>query len=255
MSVTNEHHLKKVSSECFRPVARKIAGLFFASTVLFATMLTVSVDNGARAAEDASEDDADEVRTLSSDAPDSPRRHFRMQEVAELPAAEANRLYDIVKGSLAKGYAFSGFEGADTYQSLERYNSAPYLSATHGNHYVNNYANGIASKYGNFEKAGQLPVGSIIYKDSFSVAETQQEFSFTHSRQIVLGPLFIMRKMEPGFNRVTGDWQYIQIQPDGTLFGMTGGEGADRVEYCIGCHLAREEFDHLYFIPDSYRSN
>jgi hypothetical protein len=226
--------------------------LFFAWSALLLVLLTDTIENSVKA-DNAAGDEVEETRVMAPGDPGSPSRHFRMHEVADLPPEEANRLYDVVKDALVKGYAYSGFEGVEDYQSLKRYNSAPYLSATHGNHYLNNYANGVAEKYGNYERAGQLPSGSIIFKDSFSVTEKRQEFSHTHTRQIVLGPLFIMRKMESGFNPVTGDWQYIQIQPDGALVGMTGGQGADRVEYCIGCHLAREEHDHLYFVPDSYR--
>jgi hypothetical protein len=59
--------------------------------------------------------------------------------------------------------------------------------------------------------------------------------------------------MEPGFSNASGDWRYTMIMPDGAVFGVTKGEGAERVEYCIGCHLARERHDHLYFPPESYR--
>ena len=52
---------------------------------------------------------------------------------------------------------------------------------------------------------------------------------------------------------VTGDWKYTEILPDGTLLGETNGEDAERVEYCIACHLAAEKQDHLYFIPKKYR--
>ena len=182
-----------------------------------------------------------------------PSRHFRMSNTVVLEPGETARIYDLIKGALAKGYATSGFIGADRYQLFTRHNDAPYVSATHGNHYLNNYSNDIAKNYGQFEKGIPLPVGSIIYKDSFAVTQTQQSFSKSSSRQIILGPLFIMRKMEKGFNDVTGDWQYIQIQPDGEMLGMTGGEGAERVEYCIGCHLAQEDFDHLYFVPEDRR--
>ena len=134
---------------------------------------------------------------------------------------------------------------AQAYQGWRRYNTAPYLSVSHGNHYLNNYANPLAQAYGAFEEAGTMPVGSIIAKDSFSITET---------RGIVLGPLFIMEKMPAGFNYVTRDWRFTQILPDGTLLGETNGEGGERVEYCIGCHLAAEKQDHLYFIPKEYRS-
>ncbi len=184
---------------------------------------------------------------------DTPRRHFRAGDVADLDTSEAARIYEIVRGALALGYSASGFEGTASYQALARYNDKPYVSATHGNHYVNNYANDIAVDYGKFEQAGTLPQGSIVFKDSFTVTETRQSFSDTASRQITLGPLFVMRKMEAGFNPSTGDWQYIQIQPDGKILGMTHGEGSDQVRYCIACHLAREQNDHLYFVPDARR--
>ena len=31
-------------------------------------------------------------------------------------------------------------------------------------------------------------------------------------------------------------------------------EDAERVEYCIGCHLAAEHQDHLFFVPEDYRA-
>jgi hypothetical protein len=59
--------------------------------------------------------------------------------------------------------------------------------------------------------------------------------------------------LPPGFNYVTADWKYTEILPDGTPLGETNGEGAERVEYCIACHLAVEHQDHLYFIPEQDR--
>lgn len=175
---------------------------------------------------------------------EAPRHHFRLRDPADRSPEEALALYDIVSSALQAGYARSGHAVAAMYQTWRRYNSVPYLSRAHGNHYLNNYANPIAKNYGAFEQAGKLPVGSIIAKDSFSVTE---------SGEILLGSLFVMEKMPEGFNYVTGDWRYTQIQPEGVLFGETKGEGSDRVEYCIACHLAVEHQDHLYFIPEAVR--
>lgn len=225
----------------------KTASLLF----LFTAGITVAiVFRGPVLAQD---EEASEPATHLSRQDNTPRRHFRIREVAEMPAQEASRIYGLVRGALALGYAASGFEGTDGYLELTRYNDAPYKSSTHGNHYLNNYANEIAAGYGKFEQAGVLPPGSVIFKDSFTVTESTQSFSAAASRQITLGPLFVMRKMEAGFNPVTGDWQYIQIQPDGGILGMTNGDGSDHVEYCIGCHLAREDHDHLYFVPKERR--
>jgi hypothetical protein len=44
------------------------------------------------------------------------------------------------------------------------------------------------------------------------------------------------------------------IMPDGSLFGITNGEGSDRVEFCVTCHkLAGDQNDHLFYIPERYR--
>jgi len=185
-----------------------------------------------------------EMSTISGEAA-SPRRHYRLRDPKSLDAERAAEIYAIASAAMAVGYPLSGSPVARDYQNWRRYNSAPYLSATHGNHYLNNYANQRALAYGEFEAAGRLPVGSVIAKDSFAV---------TNSGGILIGPLFIMEKMPQGFNYVSADWKYTLIRSDGTLFGETKGPGAERVEYCISCHLARERYDHLYFIPmDSRR--
>jgi len=184
-----------------------------------------------------------EMSGISGEAA-NPRRHYRLSRPELLDTERAAELYTIARAAMAVGYPLSGLQAARDYQDWRRYNSAPYLSASHGNHYLNNYANEAARAYGEFEGAGRLPVGAVIAKDSFSVTE---------SGGILLGPLFIMQKMPQGFNYVSGDWKYTLVRSDGTLFGETNGPGAKRVEYCIGCHLARERYDHLYFIPEEFR--
>ncbi len=184
-----------------------------------------------------------EMSTISGEAA-NPRRHYRLRDPESLDAERAAEIYAIVREAMRVGYALSGSQVARDYPSWRRYNSAPYLSASHGNHYLNNYANERAVAYGEFEGAGRLPVGAVIAKDSFSV---------TNTGEILLGPLFIMEKMSQGFNYVSGDWKYTMVKPDGTLFGETNGPGAERVEYCITCHLFRERYDHLYFMPNDYR--
>jgi len=176
--------------------------------------------------------------------PDKPRRHFRIRRPARLEPDAAEEIYQSLADQLAAGYAAAGHPVARDYRAWRRYNSAPYPSATHGNLYINNYANETARAYGAFEDAGVLPVGSIIAKDSFVVAR---------DGEVRPGPLFVMEKMAKGFSYVSGDWRYTQINPDGVLFGETHGDDAERVEYCIGCHLAVEQQDHLFFVPDPYR--
>ena len=181
-----------------------------------------------------------------SGTPDRPRRHFRLKHPQALDIERAGAIYELVADALAKGYARSGLTVIEGYRSWPRYNASPYLSSTHGNHYLNNYVNEAGSAYGRFEAAGTLAPGTVIAKDSFSV---------TGNGGILLGPLFVMEKMPAGFNPVTGDWKYMEIKPDGELIGQTNGPGAERVDYCIGCHLAVEAQDHLYFVPPAFRAN
>ncbi len=180
------------------------------------------------------------VSDISGD-PNQPRRHFRIRNPKFLDATEAEAIYRRLRGRMAAGYALSGRR---VYGGWTRYNRAPYISATHGRRYVNNYANARGAAYGRFEDAGRLPVGSIIAKDSFSVTE---------NGEIDPGPLFLMEKMAAGFNYTSGDWRYSEIMPDGSVLGVTRGENAAAVEYCIGCHLAVESQDHLYFPPPAMR--
>ncbi len=176
--------------------------------------------------------------------PSGPRRHFRLRNPARLSADEAERLYVELKPDMATRYGLSGQPGVSNYQTWTRFNRAPYRSVSHGNRYLNNYGNQASQAYGRYEQAGKLPVGSILVKDSMTVSENGEAMP---------GALFLMEKMQAGFNYVSGDWRYTMIMPDGSLFGTTNGEGSERVKFCISCHLAVEQQDHLFFIPEEYR--
>jgi hypothetical protein len=184
-----------------------------------------------------------QLAQISGD-PNQPRRHFRETNPADFSPEEADAHYRELIQRMDAGYRTTNDPVAADYRNWTRYNLGPYRSATHGQRFVNNYANPTARAYGKFEDAGQLPVGSIIAKDSFTA---------TADGQLRPGPLFVMEKMQPGFKYVTNDWRYTMIMPDGVVFGVTEGENEARVEYCIGCHLAREAFDHLYFVPKNLR--
>lgn len=178
--------------------------------------------------------------------PSGPRRHFRLRNPARLSVDEAERLYLELKSDMATRYGLSGQPGVSNYQDWKRYNRAPYPSVSHGNRYLNNYGNEASQAYGRYEQAGRLPVGSILAKDSMTVSKDGKAMP---------GALFLMEKMQAGFNYVSGDWRYTMIMPDGSLFGTTNGEGSERVKFCISCHLAVERQDHLFFIPEQYRRN
>lgn len=187
------------------------------------------------------------VATQSPKAQDStvPEEHFSVETPAVLSPAEANEIYDRVIDDMVGAYTLSQDPSAASYRRWRLYNSAPYQSATHGSRYVNNYANPAAKDYDRLADIDRLPEGAILAKDSFAVTE---------SGDVFLGPLFLMEKMEAGFAAEARDWRYSMIMPDGSYFGVTGGDDADRVEFCITCHeLAGDENDHLFFVPEDYR--
>ena len=174
-----------------------------------------------------------------------PKRRFRVPNPARLSDADALSIYDRIRDDMAAAYRLSRDPIAERYYTWRRYNRVPYLSATHGDRYINNYANIEAESYGQGD-AAPMPAGAVLAKDSLTV--TRQGDVFT-------GPLFIMEKMPPGFSAETRDWRYTMIMPDGSLFGTTNGEGSERVEFCATCHAtAGDRSDHLFFVPEKYRT-
>ena len=165
-------------------------------------------------------------------------------EAPELSAAEAIGAYNCIRGTLHAGYTKSGNAWAGQYAAWQNYSTQPYVSDTHGGRYVNNYANGRGSNYSQYENAGPAPVGTVLAKDSFSVSPTGQ---------VGVGPLFLMEKMAAGFSSESGDWRYSLILPNGKVLGETGGVGGDKVGFCVDCHLAVEEQDSRFYLPDEYR--
>ena len=174
-----------------------------------------------------------------------PTRHFKVQRPAELADADALIIYDRIAEQMVANYRKSKNSYAEVYRTWRRYNTTPYLSATHGNRYVNNYANARAVAYEKAEQAGTLPEGSVLAKDSFEV---------TDRGDVLTGPLTLMEKMQLGFNPEGRDWRYTMIAPDGSLFGTTKGENSKRVEFCMDCHIAAgDDQDHLFFVRKQYR--
>jgi len=224
----------------------------FARSAAATIALTFALAAGAQNMDGGAENGADDAE--SGDAgpitppedPSGPRWHFRVPDPATLNAEEAERIYARLRVRMARRYRLSRLAKIRNYQKWRRYNRVPYRSVTHGQRYVNNYANPAARSYGRFENAGRMPVGAIVAKDSFTV---------TAGGRVSPGPLFVMEKMPEGFSYVGGDWLYTMVMPDGSLFGQSNGPGAKRMEFCIACHLAVEQQDHLFLIPKKFRAH
>ncbi|MGE0715729.1 MAG: cytochrome P460 family protein [Alphaproteobacteria bacterium] len=159
---------------------------------------------------------------------------------------EAIAAYDCLIDEMLAAYGKSGRGTARSYNKWKAFSTQAYVSETHGARYVRNYANPAANAYGRYERAGKLPTGSVLVKDSFMA---------TPEGKLSVGPLFIMEKMAARFNADSGDWKYTMIMPDGSIFGETKGRNAAAMEFCIQCHAAAAEHDHLFFLPERYRAS
>jgi len=173
------------------------------------------------------------------------KSHLTIANPASLSGPRAEEVYQAIRDRLGDDYAQSGDPIASQYPTWKRYNKTPYRSTLHGERFVNNYANNVARDYIKYEKLGRLPPGATIVKDSFTV---------TRQGAILTGPLFLMEKMDAGFNARDGDWRYMMIGSDGTVAGLSGGVNSKNVEFCAECHnTAPASHDRLFFMPDAVR--
>ena len=93
-------------------------------------------------------------------------------------------------------------------------------------------------------KMKEMPVGSILAKDSFTV---------TNDGKIFGGALFLMEKLKKGISKETGNWRYWMILPDGSVLGDTEDDTAGEVAFCHTCHKLKKRRDFLFYIPKAYR--
>ncbi len=162
-------------------------------------------------------------------------------EPPELAEAELIAAYDCVTPYLDAAYIFSGRDVSSAYRGWARFSRTAYPAEAHGIRFMNNYANAVAAEtYGKWEGLGAMPVGSVLAKDSFIVAD---------DGKISVGPLFVMEKRVAGYSAEARDWYYEMIMPGGVVKG-----DASIQEFCNGCHRrAGDADDYLMFMPDEYR--
>jgi hypothetical protein len=173
--------------------------------------------------------------------------HITIEQPGRLTPEAARDVYRKLAPQMADGYAQARLALIRDYQDWRRYNTAPYLSATHGNRYVNNYANHLAT---NYERVGEIaglkmPSGTVLAKDSFSLTDDGKVFP---------APLFVMEKLEPNASPQTGDWRYVSILPDGSIFADSHGARHEQANFCHECHIAVADADYLYFVPPEFHA-
>lgn len=184
------------------------------------------------------------VLPANADEVDESGGHLKIEKPARISDAELTGIYQKLRDRMVGGYALSKYPAAMGYAKWPRYNTTPYLSETHGNRYINNYANNLSKGYGSLKKGDKLPVGSVLAKDSFTV---------TAERKVFPGALFVMEKLAADASPDTGNWRYIMVMPDGSLFGDSMGDGADQMTFCHDCHKIKANRDFVFFVPQAYR--
>lgn len=182
---------------------------------------------------------AGRAESLGGPSVDAPNEHFAIADAARLEPEAAQRAYHSLAELMMRGYASSAEPAARRYIAWRRFNSAPYPSATHGNRYVNNYANAEAAAAGYGRPAQVMPPGAIVAKDSFTATEKGRLWP---------GALFVMEKLKAGADPATADWRYLMIMPDGSTFGDSRVDPA-KMAFCHACHAARADDDYLFFVP------
>ncbi len=183
---------------------------------------------------------------FNAEAQEVPGAHLAIKSPAILEKSEINKVYDELKERMAGGYELSKLPIIKNYQSWKQYNNQPYISATHGQRYVNNYANRLVTNYGNLKKGGAYPVGTVFAKDTITVTAQKKTYP---------GAIFIMEKLAKGKSPKTADWRYVMVLPDGSMFGDTIGDQPEEVEYCYACHIQKSRQDYVFFVPGKYRAD
>jgi hypothetical protein len=177
--------------------------------------------------------------TVGAAEVDAPREHFALANPAELDKEDATIAYNSLIDLMMRGYVASAEPTTQRYRTWQRFNDAPYRSATHGNRYVNNYANHAAAAAGYGRLGVVMPEGAIVAKDSFTATKDGRLFP---------GALFFMEKLPAQASPATADWRYVMIMPDGSTFGDSRINPA-RMAFCHACHAARADDDYLFFVP------
>lgn len=215
-----------------------VAGLFTPFLQPGSTDIDNQGDN--RTGDDLSEDDAESKQPEKEASPLVPPDPCQRRFEKPLTDTEAKQVFECLEDSLKEEFAGSGEPVAQEFHTWWRY-SEPYESESHGDRYVVHWGNREGASYINYEDAGTLPKGSAFAMSSYA---------FDESGQPEIGPIFIMEKMDLGFDAASGNWRFAMIEPD-----STGDNASSKaLKDCKKCHIKiAKSQDYLYFPQDRYR--
>jgi len=145
--------------------------------------------------------------------------------------------------------AFGPLEVGADWSNYTKVNTDPVESGDHGGRFVDTWVNDIGLEAYKNEEA-EIPEGSILVKTSW---EAQDGAPST-----VPGPIFVMKKMAPGFDEDNGDWYYAIHWENPTekfreKFGqMYWRTPSSKVKYCFDCH--NDYSRQLGQVPEDHRA-
>jgi len=156
----------------------------------------------------------------------------------DMSAAQIEDFYACMEAQMARGYAAEGNEVAANYRDWTVSSTRPAVQGAHSARLLQTFANDVAAdQYLKFESEGvEMPAGSVLAKESFSVKNGEG----------VVGPLFIMTKLEEGASPETDDWRYDALTP-------SGGEMGISQSFCHDCHVTWESQDMLAYPIEEVR--
>jgi len=164
----------------------------------------------------------------------------------DLSPAEAQALYDCIEASMLAGYSKAkDVPGVPDYRDWKLVSTAPLVSATHGNMFVNHWVNDLGAEiYVKWEEmdGAKFPIGTIFAKESFRINK---------KGVVKRGPLFLMEKVAADV--APDGWVYTRLFPNGK-YQRTNGPKSKKMVFCHDCHAATiEDQDAAFFPPEEYR--
>ncbi|WP_179379128.1 cytochrome P460 family protein [Jannaschia marina] len=136
----------------------------------------------------------------------------------EMDEAAVTALYDCMSDRMFEGYTKEGNEIAGEYRDWQVTATRAAVAGPHQNRFLLTFVNEIgAEQYLKFEEDIEMPVGTILAKESIGGRDGEAR----------VGPLFIMEKVDdaPEF----GNWFYSGVQPNGKELKISQ-------KFCHDCH-------------------
>lgn len=161
-------------------------------------------------------------------------------EPFDLTEADIASIYDCIGDRMVDAYSQGGDMVAKTYRNWTITGTRHGVAGAHGNRLLLTYANDIAAEqYLKFAEEGVVMlVGSRLAKESIKINKKKNA--------AVVGPLFIMTKLETGAAPETSDWLYGGIQPNGKPLKF-------KQSFCHDCHQSWEDQDFLAYPLEEVR--